>query len=56
MRFDVSQTFAAPASHVLACYASAALYEQLPEFSKISRPTLLDRSEHSGRITLRLGH
>lgn len=54
MNFDASQTFAAPASKVLACYASAELYEQLPEFSKISRPTLLDRSEHGGRITLRL--
>lgn len=38
----------------MACYASAELYDQLPNLSKISQPELLDRTETDERVTLRL--
>ncbi|MFN8050605.1 MAG: DUF2505 family protein [Acidimicrobiales bacterium] len=54
MKFDVTQHFDADAERVIAVYSAAETYEQLPEFGKISRPVLLDRSEHGDTVTMRL--
>lgn len=54
MRFDVKQQFDDDAAAVIACYSSGAMYEQLPEFGRISRPDVLDRTERGDQITLRL--
>ena len=54
MKFEVSQRFDADVERVIACYSSAALYEQLPEFGKISRPEVRERIESGDRVTLRL--
>ena len=54
MKFDVKQQFDADAAAVIGCYSSAEMYEQLPEFGKISRPDLLDRAEHGDTVKIRL--
>lgn len=54
MKFDVKQQFEADASSVIACYSSAEMYEQLPEFGRISRPDLVDRTQQGDRVVLRL--
>lgn len=54
MKFEVRQSFDATAEQVIACYASAELYQQLPDLSKISQPELLERTESGERVTLRL--
>lgn len=54
MKFDVRQPFDAAPEEVIACYSSEAMYEQLPEFGRISRPELLARTEHGDRVVLRL--
>lgn len=60
MRFELSQTIAAPIDDVAAAYASAELYETSPGTTKLSRPEVLDRSPGSSGssgssvVTLRL--
>ena len=54
MKFDVRQPFDAAPEEVIACYSSQAMYEQLPEFGRISRPEMLGRTEHGDRVVLRL--
>ena len=54
MKFEVSQQFEAPASEVIERYCSLEMYEQLPDFDKISRPEIVDRTERSGLVQLRV--
>lgn len=54
MKFDVKQQFDADAAAVIGCYSSAEMYEQLPEFGKISRPDLLDRTASGDTVKIRL--
>lgn len=54
MRFRVTQRFDAPAGDVIDLYTSTELFEQLPEFGRIGRPEVLDRTERGATITIRL--
>lgn len=54
MKFDVKQQFDAEAAAVIRCYSSAEMYSQLPEFGRISRPDLVDRSTTGDTVRLRL--
>jgi hypothetical protein len=54
MKFDVKQQFDADAAAVMGCYSSSEMYEQLPEFGKISRPDLLDRTATGDTVRIRL--
>ena len=54
MKFDAKQQFGADAAAVIECYSSAEMYQQLPEFGRISRPDLVDRTEHGDTVKLSL--
>jgi hypothetical protein len=54
MKFDVKQQFDADAAAVIGCYSSSEMYEQLPEFGKISRPDLLERTASGDTVKIRL--
>lgn len=54
MRFRVTQWFTATAAEVVELYTSERLYESLPDFGRIGRPELLDRSVTGHEVTLRL--
>lgn len=53
MKFEGVQRYDAPAREVFDLYCSAELYEQLPDFSRVSRPELVDRVEHPDGVTIR---
>lgn len=54
MRFDLTQTIAAPVDEVARAYASAELYEHLGGGDKLGPPDVLDRSETGDTVTLRI--
>lgn len=54
MRFDLTQTIAAPVDEVARAYASAELYEVLGGDDRLGPPDVLDRSEAGGTVTLRI--
>ncbi|HEX7133721.1 MAG TPA: DUF2505 family protein [Iamia sp.] len=54
MRFDLTQTIAAPVDEVARAYASAELYEHLGGTDKLGPPDVLDRSETGDTVTLRI--
>ena len=54
MKFEAKQQFDTEAAAVIGCYSSAEMYEQLPEFGRISRPDLLERTERGDTVKLRL--
>ena len=54
MRFDLTQTIAAPVDEVARAYASAELYERLGGTDKLGPPDVLDRTESGSRVTLRI--
>lgn len=54
MRFDLTQTIAAPVDEVARAYASAELYEHLGGTDKLGPPDVLDRSEAGDTVTLRI--
>ena len=54
MKFAVSQEFDAPSIDVLDLYSSSELYEALPDFERISRPEILDRTKSGDRVVMRL--
>ena len=54
MRFDLTQTIAAPVDEVARAYASAELYEVLGGTDKLGPPDVLDRSESGDIVTLRI--
>lgn len=54
MRFEGVQRYDAPAREVFDLYCSAELYAALPDFSRISRPELVERVEHPDGVTVRV--
>jgi hypothetical protein len=54
VRFDLTQTIAAPVDDVARAYASAELYEHLGGTDKLGPPDVLDRTEAGTRVTLRI--
>ena len=54
MRFDLTQTIAAPVDVVARAYASAELYEHLGGTDKLGPPDVLDRTEDGDTVTLRI--
>ncbi|HXH56868.1 DUF2505 family protein [Iamia sp.] len=54
MRFELTQSIAAPLDEVAAAYASAELYETFDGTSKLGPPDVLERVEHGGVVTLRI--
>ncbi|WCO65466.1 DUF2505 family protein [Iamia majanohamensis] len=54
MRFDVTQTIAAPVDEVAAAYASAELYETLEGSDKLGPPAVLSREQDGRIVTLRI--
>lgn len=54
MRFDVTQTIAAPADEVAEAYASAELYEVLTGSDKLGPPHVLSREQDGRHVTLRI--
>lgn len=54
MKFGVRQRYDAATRDVMTHYASVEMYESIPEFGRISRPTVINRSESADRVTLRL--
>ncbi len=54
MRFDLTQTIAAPVDQVARAYASAELYEHLGGTDKLGPPDVLDRSESGDTVTLQI--
>jgi hypothetical protein len=54
VRFDLTQTIAAPVDVVARAYASAELYEVLGGTDKLGPPDVLDRSEAGDTVTLRI--
>ena len=53
MKFEVRQRYDATAAEVMRHYASAEMYDSIPEFGRISRPTVVDRAETGDLVTLR---
>lgn len=54
MRFDLTQTIAAPVDEVARAYASADLYAHLGGTDKLGPPDVVDRTESGGKVTLRI--
>jgi hypothetical protein len=54
VRFDLTQTIAAPVDEVARAYASAELYEALGGTDKLGPPDVLERTEDGDRVTLRI--
>lgn len=54
MRFDLTQTIAAPVDEVARAYASVELYEHLGGTDKLGPPAVLDRREQGDVVTLRI--
>lgn len=54
MRFDLTQTIAAPVDAVAAAYASTEMYEALDGDDRLSKPEVLDRREEGGLVVLRI--
>jgi hypothetical protein len=54
VRFDLTQTIAAPVDEVARAYASAELYEVLGGTEKLGPPDVLDRSASGDTVTLRI--
>jgi hypothetical protein len=54
VRFDLTQTIAAPVDEVARAYASAELYEALGGTDKLGPPDVLDRSADGDVVTLRI--
>lgn len=54
MRFDLTQTIAAPVDAVAAAYAGEELYASMTGTEKLGPPEVLDRKETGGRVTLRI--
>ncbi len=54
MQFEVTQRYAAPPTEVLAVYTDPAWYDDLPEFSRVGRPALVDREVAGTRVTMRV--
>ncbi len=54
MRFDLTQTIAAPVDEVARAYASAELYEHLGGTDKLGPPDVLERTESGATVTLRI--
>lgn len=54
MRFDLTQTIAAPVDEVARAYAGADLYEHLGGTDKLGPPDVLERTEHGDTVTLRI--
>jgi hypothetical protein len=54
VRFEVTQRFDADPAAVMACYSSTEMYGKLPEFGRISRPDVVDRTERGDTVTLKL--
>jgi hypothetical protein len=54
VRFDLTQTIAAPVDEVARAYASAELYEALGGTDKLGPPDVLDRTVDGDRVTLRI--
>lgn len=54
MKFEGAQRYDAPAREVFDLYCSEGLYDALPDFSRISRPELIDRAEHGDDVTIRV--
>jgi len=54
VRFDLTQTIAAPVDVVARAYASAELYEVLGGTDKLGPPDVLDRTEAGDTVTLRI--
>jgi hypothetical protein len=54
VRFDLTQTIAAPVDEVARAYASADLYEHLGGTEKLGPPDVLDRTESGATVTLRI--
>lgn len=54
MRFELTQTIAAPVDEVARAYASAELYAHLGGTDKLGPPDVLDRTAAGGTVTLRI--
>jgi len=54
VRFDLTQTLAAPVDEVARAYASAELYETLGGNDKLGPPDVLSRTERGDTVTLRI--
>lgn len=54
MRFDLTQTIAAPVDEVARAYASAELYAHLGGTDKLGPPDVLDRTASGDTVTLRI--
>jgi len=54
VRFDLTQTIAAPVDEVARAYASAELYETLGGNDKLGPPDVLSRTEKGDTVTLRI--
>lgn len=54
MRFDLTQTIAAPVDEVARAYATVELYEALGGTDKLGPPDVLDRTADGDVVTLRI--
>lgn len=54
MKFEGVQRYDAAPRELFELYCSENLYRSLPDFSRISRPDLVDRIEHADGVTIRV--